>query len=241
MSNPIQPPAGFTPYQPSGTMPDFDGSANEGPMLLPDEGTLVNYDNLMASSDVRSGLIAKCIDGVYYLWKNVGALLLAGYHGDVFDIGDGNPAHTSALGTFLHLLADYAVKRDADNVLSGKTDFQDNATFEKAIYVAAGGYISRPAVAVSTSALTLTMDASAHSEYIAEAWAGASGALVTSLTPYGGTDNPELTLTFHPVDPSSVAEAGNQVLCGIGSITWRWSGAAWKIRAAQGNVAVQGS
>lgn len=61
---------GRTPYTPSGTWPDLDGSSGQGPLELQDDGQVLQYAlTFRNDSDPKVGLLAKLIDGLYYLWK----------------------------------------------------------------------------------------------------------------------------------------------------------------------------
>lgn len=63
--------AGCTPYTPSGTWPDFDGSGGNGPLELQDNGQVLTHAHTFRndSSDTL-GTLAKLIDAANWLKRN---------------------------------------------------------------------------------------------------------------------------------------------------------------------------
>ncbi len=199
----------------AGTNYSGNGAKPTLPIVLINDGEDFTFETFMV------GVMEKVIDWLSAL--DAGKEQVAAYAGDAYTIAAG------PLKDFLHLLADKTARQDQTNTFLGNNDHQGTETFEKAVYIAAGGYIARPAVSVSVSATTLAMDVTAHSEYVAEAWAGAGGNLAVSFSAFGGAGNPEMSLTFHPADLSAVATTGGAFF-GYGLVTWRWNGSAWMLR-----------
>ena len=58
-------------YTPSGNWPDLNGTAGQGPLLIPQDGDLLTHNNVMQSSTGNLGLIAKLIDGCQWLYNTI--------------------------------------------------------------------------------------------------------------------------------------------------------------------------
>ena len=221
-----------SPYSGNGTKPTL-------PLVAPNDGEDVTYATFIQL------VIFKMIDWLSYL--DAGGSSVPGYTGASFTVGDGNPAHSSALLTFLHLLADKAAKLDQANTFTagmgvvGNILLVGDLLLGGALRLTAGSSISRTVTAVATNATTLTMDAASSSEYVAEAWDGAGGTLTVTLAAYVGViPNPEMTLKFGPAAPShrAIFLGGSDELTGIASIAFRWDGAAWKFRTSAGEARI---
>ncbi len=60
-----------TNYTPSNTFPDLDGSGGQGPLQLMADGDPYTYDVNIYSASANRGVIAKILDGLYYLKRLV--------------------------------------------------------------------------------------------------------------------------------------------------------------------------
>jgi ethanolamine utilization microcompartment shell protein EutS len=221
-----------------------DGSGYDAaPYNLPNDGAQWSFATVMV-------LLARIINSIQALYTGV-PIQVAAYTGAIWTIAAG------PLSAFLHDLADKAAKVDAaintftgavsiegttqvtGLTATGTVEMQGNLIADNGIKLPVGAVVTRAATAVSASATTLTMDAAVSAEYVAEAWNGSGGALAVTLAAYvdpGGRPNPEMTLKFGPTKPSHRANFNSPActLTGLGTITFRWSG-AWHVRAGGGN------
>lgn len=221
-----------------------DGSGYDAaPYNLPNDGAQWSFATVMV-------LLARIINSIQALYTGV-PIQVAAYAGTIWTIAAG------PLSAYLHDLADKAAKVDAaDTTFTGNmsvegtmqvgvltalstVETQGNLIADKGVKLPAGAVMSRTATTVSAAATTLTMDALTSAEYVAEVWNGAGGVLVVTLAAYvdpGGRPNPEMTLKFGPTLTTHQATFNSPAcrLTGIGSVTFRWSG-AWHYREASGN------
>ncbi len=100
--------AGCTTYTPSGTWPDLDGSAGDGPLEIQDDGQVLNHAHTFRNDSGKTlGTLAKLIDAADYLKKHADDIAVAAYSGAQYTITAG------PLGYFLHLVANSAARVDA--------------------------------------------------------------------------------------------------------------------------------
>lgn len=136
-----------------------------------------------------------------YVADNVGSAvssLVAGYAGNSIAIGDGNPAHTSLLSTFLHAIADKMARVDVGNAFVGNQDFQGKVTHEMAVYHAPGAYQSRVAGTIVITDAAPTINAGHSLWHLVSTQA----AVVATVTNYAGADFPEIDIEWVPSDPT---------------------------------------